>query len=390
MPINKYLTFLLYYLISYVPLYLGAAYFYERAGQVWQMGNLLVLAFCLFAMAGKYERVLSKYFLTVLVFIVFAVLARTLYFLEVPLSDALWFGKIAIALVSVQLGWVFRYKYKLKLSELFAPAVCGLILALISQFLSLKLNIVPADKTYENAAIGVTGSVALFSAYLSIVGVLAYSCAERKLVRFGILSLFVLQIIATLRRTAWLAVIFELFFIFFLNKRARREFSIYILIVWIVSVLFAGVVVDRFESFILPRLQEFLEGDSTGSGRSVFYAIAFEGMLNCDPISCLLGRGTDGLKQLMHYQFGHAIGAHSLFLDFGITFGWVGLIAILVLFVSMGISGLRIADQGIKSIYYSSMSVIIIFGALSGVGFEPVLTLNYFLIGYGLASRRLE
>lgn len=110
-----------------------------------------------------------------------------------------------------------------------------------------------------------------------------------------------------------------------LTLRKSMKRSDYFIIAILAIVAMYPVIEMAIANFEV-RNQMDAEGGTTGSGRSEFWAIAWNSFWSGHPLNILIGNGLNSVAVAIKRGFGMAIGAHNGWLDYMYTFGLFGLI----------------------------------------------------------------
>lgn len=92
----------------------------------------------------------------------------------------------------------------------------------------------------------------------------------------------------------------------------------------LLSMSFIISFLSTFWNRMIERNEIDLEGDSYGSGRTVFQKIAIEGWWNNDLFSFLFGAGEGQVNNYLKYHYGMKIGSHNGFIDILFNYGLLG------------------------------------------------------------------
>lgn len=375
------------YVFLHVPFYLAVDYFVAGSGLVWQVANLVLLLLFVFPLLLSGTVPLIGWVQLLLGWVVFALSAHAMVGLPLSGPDISHLAKIVLAMAALCAGWKVGRRSPAVWCRIPGFAWAAVALGILSQLVGMALGVTTADRTYEFAAVGVTNSVAAFSAFSCTM--VAAGMAQ---VRGGIQLLLATlvgfaHIGMTMRRTAWLSLVAQTAAIVLAGGRRKGNSLAWlfggVLLLLVIILLAPTVMKASLVGMIAPRIADLKEVGSLGSGRAEFYRIALDELNACGPFSCVFGSGTEGTIGMMWSRFGAEIGAHSWPLDFGLAFGWPALVlssAILgaALLLARNTGGDR------RATYLACVVVLIVFSLLSGVAFEPSMSPLFLLLGLSL------
>jgi hypothetical protein len=145
-----------------------------------------------------------------------------------------------------------------------------------------------------------------------------------------------------------------------------------------------GVMADTLRAKLLDS---FGSDGGTGSGRYVFWGIILDNASEAGLIELLIGQGAGTIPKLLMLRFGTAIGAHNDWLDFGVNFGVVGLLAAWVPTFGLLIYAVSNRDSlgwRATSIAVSLSLVLLAISLLAGGIFDPYFGPAFATLGFAL------
>lgn len=121
----------------------------------------------------------------------------------------------------------------------------------------------------------------------------------------------------------------------FMNNEIRSKISLK-MIIFIVVIMVMGVsaYLDSIIGQIMARTAEEAEEGEFGSGRTVFWNIVWNNYLSLGFFQQLIGAGNGSVRLMLAQKYGMAIGAHNGFLDCIYSYGIIGIIVYLRIFIS--------------------------------------------------------
>lgn len=272
-------------------------------------------------------------------------------------------------------------------------AVFLVAIMLLGQLLGLNKAAAVAGVGNEFALQGLTGHVAITSSILlSAIPILLISSEKSKI---GLIALVLcaVAILFTFRRSAWLIVaallIAHIYILYFRSSTdAYRQLKITLLIVagFVGLGLFLAGNPEIYQSIML-RLQDLnVAQGGTGAGRSVFWAILIDYIVNQPIVNFIFGNGYGFVQGLLETRFGVAIGAHNDWLDLLLAFG---VIPIVIFILMIGV----LLFQVIKKDYvYKLLLAYCVFSLLAlsfttGGAFDTYFTFLHTTIAFVIATQ---
>lgn len=304
---------------------------------------------------------------------------RVLQYGVIELAEAQQLGKILLSLVALMLARGYVHQHGASLAEIRWAFALGMVATVLSQVFGVALGVAPEDASYTSGLVGLSSSVSLFSAYLASVTPLLGALIRPGILRTLVYLVGSLQVIATLRRTAWASLILQSIWQVTQGKHAfRRVLAIAIVIVTGMVLLPAAM--PDLASSAQVRASTLFNDQAIGSGRSVFYAIAADEILACRVTACAFGIGRAELLVVMGTRFGSEIGAHSVLLDTGLMFGWPALVLLIFFLLALGtrVWKARGAPRLLAGMAFVNL---LTFALLSGVAFDAVMLPSFIAIG---------
>lgn len=234
---------------------------------------------------------------------------------------------------------------------------------------------------------GIAGNISKYSAILfPVLAILIY------LQKYFLSFIQIILILITQRRSALLGeVIFILIYVLpnifniYIIKKNLKRIIISLFLLLITSLFFIEQINTLISSFT-NRLE-----DTSGGGRKVFWALAFDFYLSFDAFNLFFGN-PGALPEFLDQKFGMAIGAHSDILDFLCNYGAIGLLLYLSIYISIFKYFLNNRDIALKeSITGISLIISMLFLSITTGGFFYSLNLMYFLFtGYLVGVTELK
>lgn len=383
---------LVLYSVGYVPIYLAADYFFPGIGPVLQACNLLLLTFVAGRSTLRLNAGVFHAFRLLIVWLVVTLMAKAIDTQSLTYSDFRVIGYVLSSMLSMVIGYVAASRLDDPVRVLRRGAICGFVLSVCSQVTGIMLGVTPMDSTYALSAVGLSNSVALFSAYAAIVTGLGMTLAVSGAKRGLWMLASVVHVGATMRRTAWVVTGAQLLISGKLKVKGLARGAASLLLIALLAYggwyLLPESLAWQLQDSIYRRTEDLLSGGGAmGSGRTEFYSIAFLAMLDCAPSACLFGIGVDGVVDLMWSQFGSEIGAHSVLLDLGLAFGWPAALLTIALFVLL-FRAISLVEKDLRAAYLTCLVAVLVFGALSGVAFEPAVGPAFLAFGLTLGASR--
>lgn len=308
--------------IIYLPL---SGFIYEQYGSITQfISFIFIILFSISLLRLKIIENNSRIVISFILLIIYIIIIHLFYFtydllkiLSFPLTILnLFFAFILFTeLVRKQ---IVSYKF------LLISAVYQLIIILMFIFIDKINGVSYYSFTDHNVLGGIGGNISKYAAILfAITPIFLYNNNKY----FYILNL--IGIFLTLRRSAIIGSITNLFIFLFLNKKKQIFFTkrnlkfVIIMLIAIIAISYKYTfIIDGIFSSIQERFVD-MKDDSAG-GRKIFWALTIDLFLSFNLTEMLFGHpGTLAPYLLKH--FGMAIGAHSDVLDFLTSYGIVGL-----------------------------------------------------------------
>lgn len=199
-------------------------------------------------------------------------------------------------------------------------------------------------------------------------------------------------IMLSVRRTAIIALVAIVPYIFYELKAKLKPGQIFLFLIFAtIGIYFTwGYLGDTLSS----RFESLLIGDkggtreSYGSGRSDFYAIAFNGWIESPPFNFFFGHGVGSVKDLFRRTYGGVEHAHNDFLEILYTYGFVAFVlwgAFLVRLFSLHKLISRYAPHRLRLFKMSLLSFMII-ALSSGTLFKVEMLVFSLFIGLVLSE----
>ena len=116
------------------------------------------------------------------------------------------------------------------------------------------------------------------------------------------------------------------------SSLSKKDLIPLFLIAFVFLIIALPYIVGAIENFVLRASVDADRGD-VGSGRSVFWAIVINSYFSSNPIQMFLGHGYFAVNDMLEAEYGMPIGAHNGFLDHLYTFGIVGLLLYLSVYL---------------------------------------------------------
>ncbi len=167
-----------------------------------------------------------------------------------------------------------------------------------------------------------------------------------------------------------------LLFLFNLNRMTKSKTAIAVF----VSIFFVGIImVPILKDSLIDRFSHL-----ETSGRDVFYRILWNGWLQSDTITKLVGNGFFDTLDFMEEHYVTRIYAHSDWLELLHDFGLFGLVYYVILLLSLLTSRLvrRIKASGYWIAYFSVIIALLIRATFSGVYVSKECHSLFMLIGF--------
>jgi hypothetical protein len=143
---------------------------------------------------------------------------------------------------------------------------------------------------------------------------------------------------------------------------------------------------------LMTRFEDLDPSRGSGSGRYVFWRIAFDHMMNRRMDAQVLGEGVGAARDVMGREFGHDIGCHNDWLDMAYSFGLVGLVGIgwwFLVFLRFIIH----LYQDHHPAFQGAVSGFVLLALISvgtGGAFDPAFAMIYAALGFWAAQTPLK
>lgn len=368
------------YLVAHPPIYLGVEYLFPGTGAIFQAVNLALVVVSLLLLHDLNLGIPEKVGVVIAVLCVAAISFRAIDQGLLDFDEIQRVGKIALSVAVLVLARTIAHRFDARAEDLTMGFAVGLLLAASSQAAGFALGVTPEDSSYSFGLVGLASSVSLFSAYLASVALPASAMMKSRQMRLVLFALGSLQIMGTLRRTAWLSLLLQTLWQIIESQRAVRK-TVGVLAVVAIGTGLLSLTAPAVWEGIEFRLATLLTSHTIGSGRSQFYAIATEQILSCGDWQCAFGIGRAETVALMGGQFGAEIGAHSLILDAGLVFGWPVMVASALFLAALGLRVLKENKELPRLLGGMLYLNLATFALFSGVAFEPVMLPAFAVLG---------
>jgi len=274
---------------------------------------IAVLTSLLFYKKDSFKSVFGYIF----VFIAIIIVGWIYAFLNLELSNSILFS--VIRLLSWMACLVF-FATKIQFDENIVKSI---------KFFIITFLLVAAKKVFESAKFADEelsgGDIAGLTLVLALPIIFLFFEAKARL--FITLATVVL-ILITLRRTAIIALVLSLPFIY---KDVKTQLKpVHIFILFLLSIITIVVAWNFLGEALTYRFSNLLEGDqsyqedSYGSGRSIFYKIVFDGWAESETPQLLFGHGIGSVSELLKLKYYDIKHSHNDILEVLYTFGLFG------------------------------------------------------------------
>ena len=161
-----------------------------------------------------------------------------------------------------------------------------------------------------------------------------------------------------------------------LSKKDLRVLFFLAIVLFIIAFPY---IVGAIENLILRTAVDADRGD-VGSGRSVFWALVIKSFFLSSPIKMLFGHGYFAINDMLETEYGMAIGAHNGFLDHLYTFGIIGLLLYLGIYLLIYkiYHGLRVNHSSYSLIVLMIM-LIFLFRSATSHGWLDLSYIPFFM-----------
>lgn len=306
-------------------------------------------------------------------------------------AGIIYAAKVGFCLVSYHFGQVYFSQSRTGLRD------CQFAQIIVLCVCFVLINSAPAVSLNARPSIGGGDSIE----YLAIFGAIAASSSMFFTRKTSSYLMYVVGVamclglaLLTFRRSSLLAVLAVFLIGLLVGRSSSRRVQLLnlILLAALLSVVVATfVLLDSGGSDILSRKLSDLdvEHGGTGSGRLIFWSIAFESWWSSTVDEKLFGFGPGFIREILRYRIGLAIGAHNDFLDVLLSYGLVGIVLMAVSLFSFihAIMGSRIAGNNYYALGVTSLVGLMVISLSTGGMFDPVMFPAFFLMGGAVITR---
>jgi hypothetical protein len=266
-------------------------------------------------------------------------------------------------------------------------AWCALCLAVAGQLAGLWFDR-SAVGTYESSLWGATQGPSIIAAeLLSLLPVLFYLSKRPGLGYLG-LTLCIIALIATFRRSGILAagVGLAIYLVLWGAKANAKQLRPVLLALGSIAVLAGALSATPVARGLIARFADLdISRGGTGSGRTSLWPIVLNHVERREFGQQLFGEGPLAILAVTRENYSVGIGAHNDWLDVLMAAGLVGVSLHTWFFVNIFTLAKRLLrvnpQMGVAS--FSTLGMMIFLGATSGGVFDPTMAPLYAFIGYG-------
>lgn len=202
----------------------------------------------------------------------------------------------------------------------------------------------------------------------------------------GGVGILLVTVFFTMRRTELIAAVAAIGVVLFFNGivfRQRVPWQKVVVAVLAITMLAWIGLRTPAGTALMARFQDLDPSEGTGSGRYVFWGIAFDHIMNRTMDAQVVGEGIGAIRDVLSHGFGLEIGCHNDWLDVVCAFGVVGLLAfgwwylVLMRFIIGLYNDHHPAFCGALSVYV--ILILVSFG--TGGVLEPTFAVTYASLG---------
>jgi hypothetical protein len=331
--------------------------------------------------------------ISILIFLGFCLVSALQYNIRFPEYGAGFFPspliKIVFLMSLMLLGAAFYGEDESEEAFLnIAPLV--IILVFSSQVFGLIIGVEAIADDYQYALVGIAKHPAITANLLLGVMPIAFLLAVRGR-PFWMFFAFLL-VALTFRRSALIIALFYVLAYVYTSFRSGK--SSLISNIFISFLFFAPFLIPLLPGdvadLIIARIADLGGGNNSeealGAGRSVFWKIAIDNLMNGDIFNFYFGYGFGSLPNLLYNRFGIAIGGHNDFIDFTYSFGVIAAFLLALFYAALLLEGSKISEHGERLTLLITLFSLFFLSMTSGGVFEPLFSATFILIGFLLSK----
>lgn len=203
---------------------------------------------------------------------------------------------------------------------------------------------------------------------------------KKPLIQFGFLTIIVFAVVSTAKRGAIIiAILFLLFYIWKSvegSNKKRRILNLVIISVFLVAIVYYTYDYFMSNDYLQRRLQNTLEGDS--SGRDSIFRSCWRIFLNSNLLGILFGHGMNATVKLIDIE------AHNDWLEILVDQGLFGVTVYLIYWFVFFKSWLK--DKGETRNMWGALVILYFISTFFSMSFNAMVLPSNFVLGYCLAK----